>query len=78
MRKGAFYLNSQILSIYEDADAKGHMYVPAGAVISLSLDQINQDGLIEVIWNEQKLHMFSQDIRERADRVDMVGSSRVA
>lgn len=41
--------------------------VPAGAVISL--DSLDGDKLVEVMWCEEKILMFTQDIRARGEKI---------
>jgi hypothetical protein len=45
--------------------------VPTGAVISL--DSVDGDKLVEVMWCEQKILMLTQDIRARGEKVESVG-----
>jgi hypothetical protein len=42
--------------------------VPSGAVISL--DSVDGNKLVEVMWCEEKILMFAQDIRSRGERIE--------
>ena len=70
MSRRTFYLNSKTLSVYSGENGRGHLYVPAGAIISIDSEDLDTALMVDVLWNDQKLQMFAQDIRDRADRID--------
>ena len=41
--------------------------LPEGAVISV--EGMEEKDLVEVTWEEKKIRMYAQDIRERAEKV---------
>ena len=43
--------------------------VPEGSVITVNSETFNGDHLIEVLWSEKKVLMFSQDIRSRGEKI---------
>jgi hypothetical protein len=43
--------------------------VPGGAIVSIDESLINQNKLVEVLWNETEVKMFAQDVRARGEKV---------
>jgi hypothetical protein len=46
-----------------------HM-VPADSIIIVESETFNGDRLIDVLWADKKVMMFTQDIRSRGVKVD--------
>ena len=46
-----------------------HM-VPKGTIITVQTETFNGDRLIEVLWAEKTVMMFTQDIRSRGIKID--------
>jgi hypothetical protein len=46
----------------------GHL-VPEGAVVFVDGETFNGDKLVEVLWAEKTVMMFTQDIRTRGEKV---------
>jgi hypothetical protein len=53
----------------EDGRHVAHM-VPEGTVITVQTETFNGDRLIEVLWAEKNVMMFTQDIRSRGVKID--------
>ena len=66
MAKKQFYLRAGILSVYSNGLTKGHVYVPAGAVILVTS---SGQPLVDIEWQDRKLKMFAEDISNRGQLV---------
>ena len=43
--------------------------VPGGAIVSIDETLINQNKLVDVLWNETEVMMFAQDVRVRGEKL---------
>jgi hypothetical protein len=43
--------------------------VPDGALVSIDESLLNQNKLVEVLWNETRVMMFAQDVRTRGEKL---------
>lgn len=61
-----YCLNQDTLSVsVSDSSRREFAYIPAGTVIYVS--QPEEGKLVEVVWNNHKVLMFSEDIHDRAN-----------
>jgi len=44
--------------------------VPVDAIVTVSVEPRDGDGLIEVVWDDKHSLMFSQDLRDRGELLD--------
>jgi hypothetical protein len=58
-----------IALLLEDGRHVAHM-VPEGAMISLDGKTFNGNKLMEVMWDEKAVMMFTQDLRSRGKKID--------
>jgi hypothetical protein len=71
-----YCLKSRILAVFDDAEGKGCLYVPAKSLIDVQPSATSSGSrLIDVTWNGRTLKMFSQDLEDRADVYCSVESS---
>ena len=69
MLAAKYRIKSPTIALFEeDGRHVAHM-VPANAIIELDAETFNGNKLIEVVWAEKKVMMFTQDIRSRGMRI---------
>lgn len=56
-------LNSPLLAMFAGADGHEAITIPSGTVLDLTGKKFNGDRLMEVIWDDRKLLMFTEDLR---------------
>jgi hypothetical protein len=44
--------------------------VPVNAIVAISEDPREGDRLIDVVWNGKEYVMFTQDLRQRGERIE--------
>jgi len=70
MAHDKYRIKSPTIALFlEDGRHVSHM-VPAGAVITVDSTTFNGDKLIEVLWAEKDVMMFTQDLRARGEKID--------
>ena len=62
-------MSPTIALFLEDGRHVAHM-VPKGTIITVQTETFNGDRLIEVLWAEKTVMMFTQDIRSRGIKID--------
>ena len=75
MRGEQYQLRTPILGIF--ADVNEHrltMMLPQGAVVEVHAD-LNDDRLVNVIWNRRLVTMFTIDLRNRCDKVETASNN---
>jgi hypothetical protein len=55
--------------LQEDESRVAHT-VLAGDIVAIERKALDDDGLVEVTWNERVVMMFMQDVRSRGNRVE--------
>jgi|SoiMethySBSTD1v2_1073268.scaffolds.fasta_scaffold601362_2 hypothetical protein len=50
--------------------------IPEGSIVVVESENINGNRLLEVIWAEKKVMMFTQDIRSRGEKIQLPESYR--
>lgn len=64
-----YRIKSPTIALFlEDGRHVAHL-VPVGTVVVVQAEELNGDRLIEVIWAEKLVMMFTQDIRTRGVKV---------
>jgi hypothetical protein len=61
--------SATIALFFEDGRYVSHV-VPEGTMVSLDGKTFNGNKLMEVIWNEKAVMMFTQDLRSRGKKID--------
>ena len=70
MSADKYRINSPTIALFlENGRHVAHM-VPIGSVITIASEKFNGDKLVDVLWSEKKVMMFTQDIRDRGTKVD--------
>jgi len=64
-----YKINSPTIAMYLENDRHVAVKVPTGTVITLDSETLNGDKLVEVLWAERSVMMFTQDIRTRGEKV---------
>jgi hypothetical protein len=69
MPRDPYRITSSTIALFlEDGRHVAHM-VPIGAVVLVDRETFNGDKLVEVLWAEKLVMMFTQDIRTRAEMI---------
>lgn len=63
---GLHRLNNPLLAMFAGADGHEAITVPMGTVLELTEKKFNGNRLMEVIWNDRKLLMFTEDLKNTA------------
>ena len=63
-----YRINQPTMALFLEEGRQTVRCVPSGAVIHL--DSIDGNKLVEVTWCEQKVLMFTQDIRSRGEKLE--------
>jgi len=64
-----YKINSPTIAMYLENDHHVSVKVPNGSVVIVDSETFNGDKLVEVIWAEKTVMMFTQDIRTRGEKV---------
>ena len=65
-----YRIRSATIALFlEDGRHVAHM-VPADSIIIVQSETFNGDRLIDVLWADKKVMMFTQDIRNRGVKID--------
>lgn len=65
-----YLINSPTIALFfEDGRYVSHL-VPEGTTISLDGKTFNGNKLMEVMWDEKAVMMFTQDLRSRGKKID--------
>ena len=60
---GLHRLNSPLLAMFAGVDGHEAITIPSGAVLDITAKQFNGDRLMEVIWDDRTLLMFTEDLK---------------
>ena len=63
---GRHRLNSPLLAMFAGVDGHEAVTVPTGTVLDLTAKKFNGDRLMEVVWDERKFLMFTEDLKNTA------------
>lgn len=65
-----YRIKSPTIALFlEEGSHVAHM-VPTDSIVVVQAEQLNGDRLIEVLWLEKLVMMFTQDIRSRGVKVN--------
>jgi len=65
-----YRITSPTIALFlEDGRHVAHM-IPKDTIITVQTETFNGDRLIEVLWAEKPVMMFTQDIRSRGVKID--------
>lgn len=56
-------LNNPLLAMFAGADGHEAITIPTGAVLDLNGKKFNGDRLMEVTWDDRKVLMFTEDLK---------------
>ena len=65
-----YRITSSTIALFLEEGRHVARMVPAGSVITIDSEKFDGDKLVEVLWSEKKVMMFTQDIRSRGEKVD--------
>ena len=68
--RGKYRINSPTIALFYEEDRHVAHMVPAGSVITLNPEKFNGNKLVEVLWADKLVMMFTQDIRTRGTKVN--------
>lgn len=60
---GLHRLNIPLIAMFAGADGHEAITIPSGAVLNLNGKKFNGDRLMEVVWDDRKLLMFTADLK---------------
>jgi hypothetical protein len=64
-----YRIKSPTIALFlEDGRHVAHI-VPKGTIVTVQTETFNGDRMIEVLWSEKTVMMFTQDIRTRGEKV---------
>lgn len=66
---GLHRLNNSLLAMFPGSDGHEAITVPIGTVLDLTAKKFNGDRLMEVLWDDRKLLMFTEDLKNTAIRL---------
>jgi len=66
---GRHRLNNSLLAMFAGVDGHEAITVPSGTVLELTAKKFNGDRLMEVLWDQRKLLMFTDDLKNTASPV---------
>ena len=66
---GRHRLNNSLLAMFAGVDGHEAITVPSGTVLELTAKKFNGDRLMEVFWDQRKLLMFTDDLKNTASPV---------
>ena len=68
MRSGRYQIKSPTVALfYKENGLVDVRTVPAGAIITVDGPGAAEDRLIDVLWEGEKVMMFTRDLQSRAD-----------
>ena len=70
MSADKYRINSPTIALFLEDGRHVARTVPIGSVITIASEKFNGDKLVEVLWSEKRVMMFTQDIRERGTKID--------
>ena len=70
MPKDKYVIKSPTIALFlEDGRHVAHL-VPEGSIIVIESDTFNGDKLVEVLWGDKLVMMFTKDVRSRGEKID--------
>jgi predicted lipoprotein len=65
-----YRINSPTIAMVVTNDKHVSISMPAGSDIVVDSTAFDRDELVEVLWAEKRVMMFTQDIRARGEKVE--------
>jgi len=50
--------------------------VPVGGIVTVTRGPVDDDRMVDILWNERALAMFAQDLRDRGEEVKISGTQK--
>jgi hypothetical protein len=69
-KENQYRMISPTIALFLEAGRHIARTVPSGSVITVESLDSDSDELVDVIWNDKKVRMFTQDIKTRGERLD--------
>jgi len=65
-----YRISSPTIALLQEDESRVAHTVLAGDIVAIERKALDDDGLVEVTWNERVVMMFTQDVRSRGNRVE--------
>ena len=65
-----YRIKSPTIALFLEDDRHVAHMIPAESTVVVQAEELNGDRLIEVLWAEKLVMMFTQDIRTRGVKID--------
>lgn len=65
-----YRINEPTIAMYQEDGKYVARTMGSGAIVEVCGDAIDGDRLVDVIWGEHRVVMFTQDLRSRAERLE--------
>ncbi len=65
-----YQLSTPTIAMYLENGTHVAMTVPAGSVVTVDSETFNGDKLVQALWTNKSVMMFTQDIRLRGVKVE--------
>lgn len=65
-----YRIQSPTIALFVEEGRHVARTVPAGAIVQIDGDAYNENKLVDVMWNEQAIMMFAQDVRSRGAQIE--------
>jgi hypothetical protein len=70
MALSKYRIRSPTIALLQEDESRVAHTVLAGDIVAIERQALDDDGLVEVTWNERVAMMFTQDVRSRGNRVE--------
>jgi len=70
MALSKYRISSPTIALFQEDESRVAHTVLAGDIVAIERKALDDDGLVEVTWNERVVMMFTQDVRSRGNRVE--------
>jgi hypothetical protein len=65
-----YRIKSPTIALYVEAGRHVAHVVPEGTIITIESETFNGDRLVEVLWADKLVMMFTQDLRSRGEKIN--------
>jgi hypothetical protein len=69
MPNDRYRITDPTIAMFEEEGCHIAHFLPAGAIITIADDDYNESGFVDVNWADNKVMMFTQDLRMHAEQV---------
>jgi hypothetical protein len=70
MPLGRYRITDPTIAVVEEEGRHVSYTVPVGAIVIVDVNSLQDNGLVEVVWNEEPVMMFAQDLRSRSEPLE--------